>query len=282
MNKNSIQIVLVLYKTNLVDSLCYKSLIQNIDSFNIEYELIIYNNSEEITVLNKKDIFVVNSAKNEFLVGAYAYGLKRAMSESRKWLLLLDQDTIITKDFFEELNVVLSTNKDKYAAIVPILKQRNSHLSPVSYYPIKGPYWKCRSINSSNYEKIFLKGNECISAFNSAALINTKYINEIGGFSESYPLDMLDHWYFFQFFKSKKPVFVLKSTLEQRLSLLDKEGMSIDRYKIYLEAERKFAGEIGVITIISYKIRLTLHLISQLIRRHKRKYITYTIKNLFK
>lgn len=101
MNRSStIQIILVLYKTTLKDCLSYQSLKQYLPKTSINYELILFNNYSEITIENEQNCTVINSKTNLMLTGAYNYALNIALESGKKWLLLLDQDTLLTEKYF--------------------------------------------------------------------------------------------------------------------------------------------------------------------------------------
>jgi len=273
-----LQIIIVLYKSSLDESLTYQSFIKNIAKCSIGYELIIYNNSPGNDIKTDNSYIIFNSNANDMLAGAYNYALQRAIDTNKKWILLLDQDTILTSEYFIELDKFLnSNNPDEYAAAVPILCKANLQLSPVSYSPRIGPYFMFKSIESINP-----KTKKCIVAFNSAALLNVSFMKSIGGFSSDYPLDMLDHWYFYQMYKAQKSIFILRSRLQQNLSTLDMEtSMSIERYKKYLYSLKLFARELKFPVIVFFRLRLLNFSLSQLIRSKKRKFLQSTLKALF-
>jgi GT2 family glycosyltransferase len=210
------------------------------------------------------------------LSGAYNYALEKSRSGNRKWLLLLDQDTILTERYFSELNNFLVSGNDAVAA-VPILQQGDIHLSPISYSPRLGPYYFFRNLKQLNPNT---KG--CISGFNSAALLNVSFMISIGGFSKFFPLDMLDHWYFYKIHIAGKKVFILNATLEQNLSLLDMDkSMSIVRYSSYLKSLKQFTKDLKFPAVLILYFKLFEFIVSQIIRQNKRKYLKTTLKAFF-
>jgi len=275
---NSVEIVLVLYKTSLLDSLTYQSFTKNIKNKSIEFELIIYNNSPEINIETDKSYFVVNSKANDMLSGAYNFALERALNKKWKWLLLFDQDTNITEEYIIEIEKFLNKKQvPDYVAIVPILFKEKLHLSPVSYSPRLGPFYFFKPISKVNPES-----NHCITAFNSATMLDVSFIESIGGFSEAYPLDMLDHWYFYQIYKEKRKVLILNSKLEQNLSLIDMDNsMNLTRYKGYLESLEQFAYELKFPTLLLLILKMFHLLLSQLFSSKRRKFFQTTITVMF-
>lgn len=272
--KATVQIVLVLYKTYLKDSLSYRSIKELVTSTSINYDLIVYNNSDEVLIEKSSEYELVNSSGNDMLAGAYNYALNKATREGNDWLLLLDQDTRLTKEYFDELESFLNAeDSQQYAAAVPVLFKSQYHLSPISYSRYIGPFIFFKPIDSTD-----TTSNKCVSGFNSAALISVDFMNSIGGFSTDYPLDMLDHWYFYQIHKAGKPVKILKARLEQNLSLLEIDtAMSISRYEKYIKSLFQFAHELKTTSYFFLEITLFKSLISQLIRPKKRKFFRITL-----
>jgi hypothetical protein len=276
MLNHSIQIVLVLYKTKLEDSLSYKTLREHISVLSCSYELLVYNNSPEITIEEKENYVVVNAKQNEMLAGAYSYALQRAVKYGRNWLLLLDQDTCLSKEYFEQLNKALQ--HENVAAILPKLRYKQVHLSPKSCNSFIGHWGKMRNIQAEGIIQ-----NKTIQAFNSAALIKTDSLQKIGGFSAEFPLYELDYWVFFQLSKNKEQFYLVDVTLYHDLTMLDYENkMTAPRYASIIEAEHKFSKQIGLLAIFAFKGRLIFRLLKQLFVKEKRPYRHLTLKYLLK
>ncbi len=277
LEKHSIQIVLVLYKTKIEDSLTYKTLCENISTLSCNHEFLVYNNSPEQTIENKNNYELVNATTNNMLVGPYNYALQRAIECKHNWLLLLDQDTCLTKEYFEQLNIALGMNKD-VAAIIPKLQNKEFHLSPTSYNSLFGPWLKMHNIYNAGFIK-----NKTIQAFNSAALISVKALDEIGRFSLEFPLDQLDFYVFNRLSNSGFSFYLMNVTLSHDLAVRDyKNKMSSERYISILSSEYRFSKLLGIISVITYKLKLILRLLKQILTREKRPYSFITFKYLWK
>ncbi len=275
MSRTSIEIIIVLYRCTLAESNTFKSLSPILERLNIDYELIIYNNDPSINIVSSNNYIVVNATSNGMLAQAYNFAFQRAKKCNKKWLLLFDQDTIVSQDYFSVLTKQLSsiTNND-IVSLVPFLKQNNKTLSPEItnrniwiQKPVEeyGIYQHCR-----------------ISAFNSLSLINIDFLEYIGGFNDKYPLDMLDHWLYSQIYKHKKQVLVLPVVISHDLSLLDyKKNISKVRHSIFLDAEKQFVKEELTLThYLSYKIRLLIRFLKQMITVRDIEYSKITLKKL--
>jgi hypothetical protein len=271
-----IQIVLVLYKTKLEDSFSYKTLCEHGSALTCDYELLIYNNSPEIFVEQSDSYTVVNAEKNEKLAGAYNYALQQAIKQNRRWLLLLDQDTRLTKEYVEQLNKVL--HHDNVAVIVPKLCSKQTHLSPFSYHRRLGPWTKTWGVFETGLVK-----NQNFVAFNSAALFSVDALKKTGGFGTDFPLDQLDMYIFYRLCKNKESFYLMNVVLQHELSILDyKNRMSGQRYLSFIDAEYRFSKVLGILAGLTLKMRLALRGTKQLFVKEKRQYALITFKYLFK
>jgi len=276
-DNHSIQIIIVLYKIKLEDCISYKTLCNYISNLLFKYEIIIYNNSQEIIIDENNNYFVVNSVKNEMLAGAYNFALERAIKNNRNWLLLLDQDTYLTKDYFEQINFTLN-NYENLAVIIPKLMSDKVHISPNSCFSLIGHWGKMNIIQTKGIIK-----NKTILALNSAALISVQALQKIGGFSLEFPLYELDYWVFYNLCKNKEIFYLMDVVLTHDLSMLDYQNkMTRKRYDSIINAEYKFSKQIGIFAFLTFKIRLFFRIIKQFVIKEKRPYTILTLKYLFK
>lgn len=269
----SIQIVLVLYGCELSKSISFKSIEKILQSrrSTVDYDLLIYNNDKTINISHPTYV-VVNSSTNKMLAGAYSFALNRAVETDKQWLLLVDQDTEISENYFNEIEDFLLNNcNDNVVAVVPFLV---SHTRVVSPEITRKYLWYQDTVSKPG----IYQGR--ISGFNSMSLLNVKFLSKIGGFNEDYPLDMLDHWVYSQINKSNKKVYVVNVKINHQLSLLDKDNyMPLTRYKNFLLAEKRFVKEeLTVFHYLSYKLRLIPRIGHQLIRFNNKRYAWQTLK----
>lgn len=276
-------IVMVLYKTRLEDSLTYKAVKRNLDKLKtLGTKILIYNNSPEIDVPLSDEYLVYTPTENLMLAGAYNYALEQANCSNSKWLLLLDQDTELTKEYFDELtNFLINPDSENYDVVVPILKKDNIILSP-EVYKKNYPFGTSRKI-TTNTDISKIKKNEIFAAFNSSTLLRVDLLKMIGGFGNEFPLDMLDHYYFYKLNQVGARFYVMHATFQQNLSVLDKDSpMSTQRYALFVQATQKYVSILGFRAVISFKIRLLFRIILQIISPLKRRYVILTIRQLFR
>ena len=274
---NKILITLVLYKTKLEESISFKTFNANKNALHIDFELLIFNNSKEITIEeNPSEYIIINSTENKQLSGAYNFAYKTAIEKNINWILLLDQDTELTSVFFEEINHFFIQKQKDYTAAVPMLEEKQKQLSPMKYHPVLGAFAFLKPISTTKE-----KAN-CLVAFNSGTLIKVDFLKKSNGFSKKYPLDYLDYWLFYHIYKNNEKVYILNAKLQQNLSVLDyKNRMNENRYNKILEAENTFAKEIGIVSLVIYKCRIVSRFFIQLFNNEKKKYVKHTFLSLF-
>ena len=271
--KNTFLTVIVLHETSLDRCLTYNTLLL-LEKIKFTSDLIIYNNSPEIIIPQSKNHIVINAETNEMLSGAYNFALNHANKNNYDWLLLLDQDTELTDDYFEKLYRFLSDNQDKnIVAAVPFLRNKSKIISPNKlYFNFLRKNTVKHGINSGH-----------IVALNSLSLLRTDFMNAIGGFSSEFPLDMLDYWYYLQFNRRKKKIYVLDTALKHNLSIYNyDENITEERYAQLLNAERKYINEFGKTELIIYKFHLVFRFLKQIITIKNKRFAYRTIKSILK
>ena len=271
--KNTFLTVIVLHETSLDRCLTYNTLLL-LEKIKFTSDLIIYNNSPEIIIPQSKNHIVINAETNEMLSGAYNFALNHANKNNYDWLLLLDQDTELTDDYFEKLYRFLSDNQDKnIVAAVPFLRNKSKIISPNKLY--------FNFLRNNTVKNGINSGH--IVALNSLSLLRTDFMNAIGGFSSEFPLDMLDYWYYLQFYKHKKKIYVLDTALKHNLSIYNyDENITEERYAQLLNAEKKYINEFGKTELIIYKFHLVFRFLKQIITIKNKRFAYRTIKSILK
>lgn len=274
-DRNRIVIVIVLYKTSLENSKTYTSLTKHIHLFKHEYSLIIYNNSSEISI-PEGYYTLINASENNKLTGAYNFALNFAETNLAEWLLLLDQDTEITDDYFNKLSAYLSANSitNDIVAIAPFLTENKRQISPHNVFFFNNLVRKVKKPGVQHRH---------IIALNTLSLIRTEFISKIGGFSTKYPLDMLDYWTYTQIHKHQMKIYVLNTYVEHSLSVSDFEkNMSVSRYADLVKAENNLMSESGSLQLLIYKFKLIFRLIKQYMLFKDKRFSQITFNHIFR
>ncbi len=273
--KFSIEIVIVLYKCSLNESITFLTLIKQLKNSCIDYELIIYNNDINQEIIDTR-FLIVNSKENTKLEGAYNFALERAIKNKKNWILLLDQDTVIPDNYFKELEDLFpSSYLPELVAVVPKLLADGKVISPVH---ITSLMRFDKEIKNNGLT------NERINAFNSMSLLSVQFIKSLGGFSKDFPFDFHDHWCYNQIYKHKKSVYILDVTTEHDSSFSNfEENVSISRYKEFISTENRFMrNELGLSVYLFYKMKLLMRSIKQFINYKNKKYSVITFLSLLK
>lgn len=272
-----IQIVIVLYKTTLDKSLSFNSLRKYADKLTVPHNILIVNNYPDIHIADDNDYKVLTPENNVMLSGAYNLALDEAKANGHQWIMLLDQDTLITEEYINEINRVFTEGvQDDIASVVPIVRQatNNIQISPATY----NPFWGLVNIT------MLSKGvyNNCVSAINSCAVVRVNAIEQIGGFPKNYPLDGLDVIYFYYLYKNDWKCMVIEPVIYQNLSVYDfKNSMNMTRYKSILKSESDLAKDMGGMAVVTTKLRYCVRVLKQLINKDKREYAFTTFKSIF-
>jgi GT2 family glycosyltransferase len=187
----------------------------------------------------------VHDPANAGLAAAYNYALSRAEQTTSEWLLLLDQDTTLTRDFFGEL--LSSTDalqpQDNVAAIVPKLMAQGIVRSPAEPFIEYMRHQFSRSIKILAQE-VGVQRNP-VSAYNSGATLRVPILRSIGGFPQEFWLDYLDHAVFHALCARGYRVYVLGAVLQHDLAETDLNGRPIWRFRNVLKAQSSFVKRAG-------------------------------------
>jgi glycosyltransferase involved in cell wall biosynthesis len=285
MNKRLIQCVIVLYKQSPRDSQALNTLLRicaEDRTIATQIEILVQDNSPESHEVAVKFLEIDSAIRLEYhhtphnpgLAHAYNSALSRASSRDLEWLLLLDQDTCLTKQFLAELFIALHQDYfERPCAFVPQLVQDDLVLSP--QFVGKVLYHRM----DRSFSGLALKP---VVAFNSAACISVEDLIGIGGFPEEFWLDYLDHIVFHRLQQERGRVFVLNSQLEHSLSLVDIElNVSNERYGNILRAEWLFvrkSGWGGGPTV--HRLRLLKRACSHSIKLGNKSYALQTLRSV--
>lgn len=271
-----IQIVLVIYKSQLADSASFRTISAFLPQLR-KYgcDMIVYNNSPEIDLPSGDDYQVVTADSNRMLLGAYDYALALAHRQHHDWLLLLDQDTCVTTSYIQALCQALTAGiSDKVAALLPTF-QCGKFNYPATYHPLLGQKWFNHPLQPGITDR-------CVAAFNSCALLRVKAIDDIGGFPAEYPLDNLDTAYLYRMYRRGWLMQIIPCSMSQELSLLNyAEHMSHSRYDMLIQSDLLLAREQGFLAQCMLKLRVFCRIPIQIITPAKRPYLRQTISNLF-
>jgi GT2 family glycosyltransferase len=210
------------------------------------FSLVVYDNSPQgHKVFTDLPVDYVHDPSNGGLVAAYKYALSRAGQSGFEWLLLLDQDTTLTLDFFLELVACTNTLQahENVAAIVPKLIAQGIIHSPAEHFIDYIRHQFTRGLKTLDHETGVQAGR--VSAYNSGSTLSVPMLQSIGGFPEEFWLDYLDHAVFHAFSTKGYRVYVLQSVLQHDLAESDLNSRPIWRFRNTLHAQSLFVKRAG-------------------------------------
>jgi GT2 family glycosyltransferase len=220
--------VVVLYQCSLAQSQSVSSLLQILidnPEFAKYFSLVLYDNSPQAQSLLIEADFPIcyfHDGSNRGLPAAYNFALARAETEQCTWLLLLDQDTWLTREFIAEL---LATTKTLHAqpdvaAIVPKLMVHGKIDSPATHFfdLMRGQFQAPRPAMRQDVVGI---QQQRLACYNSGATLRVSALRNLGGFPPEYWLDFLDHAVFHALFVGGFRLYVLLARLQHDSSYAD-------------------------------------------------------------
>lgn len=228
------EVVVVLYNMTFSESPTIISLNQLLASgaFPEIRKILIFDNSEQGTepVELEGRFIYYHSKKNVGLAQAYNYALDQS-NDDTEWLMTLDQDTKLTKEYLSELISTSSELSETVAAVAPIVTDNERQISPVRSDTLRPLHTEL-----PKKDRVYSKD---IMVINSGTAIRTIFLRELGGYNIHFPLDYLDHWLCWRIFNEHQQIYILSNELEHQLSVLDyKNHMNLSRYLAIIQAEK--------------------------------------------
>lgn len=228
------EVVVVLYNMTFSESPTIISLNQLLASgaFPEIRKILIFDNSEQGTepVELEGRFIYYHSKKNVGLAQAYNYALDQS-NDDTEWLMTLDQDTKLTKEYLSELISTSSELSETVAAVAPIVTDNERQISPVRSDTLRPLHTEL-----PKKDRVYSKD---IMVINSGTAIRTIFLRKLGGYNIHFPLDYLDHWLCWRIFNEHQQIYILSNKLEHQLSVLDyKNHMNLSRYLAIIQAEK--------------------------------------------
>jgi GT2 family glycosyltransferase len=208
--------------------------------------------------------------------GAYNGALAFAEQEGIPWLLLLDQDTVVTATYLASM---LDYGKrllaeERVAAVVPFIRANGSLVSP----RIFGKAVRNHQIARTT-EGIFCRDGYAV---NSGSMIRTSALRQVGGYSNTYWLDLSDAYIFHVLHLQGKCMYIAGDLeLQHSIATLNfDQDMSPARYANFLAAENSFAAEFrGFWQNVLHSVWLLARAARQYRRYQDKSYARLTLKS---
>ena len=277
--------VLVLYGMRAEDSPAYRSLLRlREDDAEVarSLNLLLWDNSPEqrLRPASLEGTYHQDSG-NPGLAAAYSRGLEEAERMDIPWLLLLDQDTVVTAEYLRDVLLRCTSAGTEVSAMVPRLTQGARVVSPLLPRQLGPPavYAGPAGVFKANDRSAMLQ------AFNSGAVLRVAALRAVGGFDARFPLDYLDHATFAALQRVSGRVLVLESAIEHSLStntgVASTRGQRFRQGSI-LAAERRFYLLYGGrLERWLYPVRLLRRAASEMVKKRDLASALQILRHLF-
>lgn len=251
--------VLVLYKSSLQESESFRSLSKSLSLLKERLDVLVYDNSpqpmydEHLFPMENFNVYYVSDTSNPGVGKAYNAGAELASTLKKKWMLLLDQDTVFPENA-AELYMKHSDGAEMLGA--PILVSDMSVISPCNYKWSRGSALKALPESGiSNFHGL--------SLLNSGLIIPISTYNLAGGYNERIPLDYSDHYFIDKIKKIVSRFYVLDIKCKHGLSASERNVKNaLNRFTFYLKGAKEYSKSIDPvathITVFLRTIKLSL------------------------
>jgi GT2 family glycosyltransferase len=168
--------------------------------------------------------------------GAYNFALQLAIAEQRPWLLLLDQDTRISAEFLHAMLGYAAKFMDapEIAAVSPFIFSHGELVSPRLLL----------SFNRVRQIPVSFSGlcKDKAYAVNSATLMRVSALQEVGGYSEEFWLDLSDVFVFQAMHRKGRYLYIAGDIrVDHSIASMDFDReMSPERYRNFSAAESAY------------------------------------------
>jgi rhamnosyltransferase len=228
--------VMVLYQKRMADCETFSSLFGSLSGRTGDIHLVIYDNSpvpmhvpEEFSLFPAQ-ITYISDTSNPGVSKAYNTAYTIARQLNRKWLLLLDQDTVFPEDALSIYAAHIESTAP--ALLAPMLVCDGTIYSP------------CRQVGNINFPlrtvQPGLLPSKGLSVLNSGMYIHLDAYEKAGGFDERIRLDFADHDFMKRYRRYFENFLLIDMVCQHGFS--DKETSDIDtslaRFRRYCEGAR--------------------------------------------
>ena len=236
--------VLVLYRQDLAQSPTYLSLGGKLRRLGAQLDLLVYDNSEQASSLPENApadgwrISYQHDGTNPGVSRAYVEGARLGASRGKRWLLLLDQDTVFPPGALDAYVDAVRRHPDA-RLFAPILRVAGRVASPCGYRfkrgrPLEGPAGHARVSRPIGGEQRPLIGLEAYLA--------------AGGHDPRIPLDFADHEFIARY--KRRSDWLVTVDVECRRSLSASQparpAAVVERFRYYCLGARTPPGASGM------------------------------------
>ena len=250
-NASSVLATVVIYNRSIENSEAVQALLgcfAEDPALAAEFRVLLYDNSSEAQAppqISTVDVSYHHDELNGGLAVAYNHALGLAVEAGIPWLMLLDQDTRVTAEYLHEVLALqpVAAQDPQIVAFAPKLAGPTGPRSPAMDF-LDALH---RQVILPRRRRPLILPPETYGpqhqhtvAFNSGAVLSTRAVQAIGGFPTAYWLDFLDMAVFHDLYRHGGHLFVMRSTLEHSLSVVEDDFLerstSLSRHRNILSA----------------------------------------------
>jgi len=273
--------VVVLYNVRIEKSVTIISLNKSLELIKETMDLVVYDNSLEsdresgsIFTYGCFRIHYFHDTTNPGVSKAYNFAAKYGGELRKKWLLVLDQDTVFPIDSIEKYMMGIKENPG-INLFAPVLKLASGiFVSPCRYFFKRGFPLKKVSVGINS-----LQG---ISVLNSGMLINLDAFSFVGGYNERVKLDFCDFLFVERFKKKYSFCYILDVYCEHDFSDVGRDVDALnERYGMYCRDARA-CGRESVLNWVQYMIVVFMRAGSLFVRTGKLGFYKTMVENFIK
>lgn len=223
------------FQKNILDNSCKK--------------IVVYDNSvKKSEIINQEFIHYYFSGHNSGTAGAYRYGINYAIKNRIQWIVLLDQDTLISNENIEQIDKIIKIQSEgTIGAFLPNVMQGERRVSPCTVNKFGGMDCKISSKVVPNI----------ISGISSGAILNVRIFQEI---INSIPVDLwldyVDHWMYLQCQRMGFRIITTNINLQHNLSINNLSELSEIRIRSIINGEKIYCKELGKFAYYLWPIRI--------------------------
>ena len=233
---NEVLIIIVVYKKKIIDL----SLINDLLGSSQKIDILIYDNSPNKQIspsLKNVNLYYIHDKNNPGVSKGYNTGIDKAKELGKKYILLLDQDTLFSINHLDEYIKLIQIYQEQYI-YAPIVAKEDKIYSPFIEKNFVG---QVQYAYNFNYNILYNLDNK--SVINSGLMIPIKIIDQVGYFNEKIKLDFSDIYFIEKYKKLKKEIVLANTKLTHSLS--GDEGKNYDaeihRFKYYCNGAKEFS-----------------------------------------
>ncbi|MFZ1938018.1 MAG: glycosyltransferase [Terracidiphilus sp.] len=233
--------VIVLYGMASDESPSFRSLVEarkNLPAHEADVPIVLWDNSPSphLPAQLPNEVTYHHDPRNLGLAFAYNQALEVAARNGSEWLITLDQDTTLPRDYLIRMASAANpcSSHPDIGAIVPQIAIGRKRLSPHRFALDAIPQWYRTGFRGAP--------DELVSAFNSGAMLRVDALRQIGGYDLRFPLDHSDIVMFHNLHQHGKRVYIEGNIqLQHEFSMIDMDRLMNDaRYRRGLQTETAF------------------------------------------